>query len=79
MGTWKQYLKVIDTKGRDAGWDYARKNFAKGSTDYSAAQRFHAPTAAQRRESAKRQAEIGKVSGAEIARHCQLDFIRVTT
>ncbi len=74
--TWKNYLDVMNAEGKDAAWKFARKAFDKNSVDFKAAQRFHAPTAADKKQSEKRQAAIAATSKKEILQNCQFAGLR---
>ena len=73
MATWKDYLKVYETKGAAAAWKFAQSNFTKGSLDYESARKFHAPNKADRHETFNRQAAIKKVSRREIVENCRFE------
>jgi hypothetical protein len=72
LATWADYLAVNESRGGSAAWAFAQANFAKSSEDYKAAQRFHAPSAAQKRESRARIAAVAAVTAAEARVHCQV-------
>lgn len=73
MANWKDYLKVMDKKGRAAAWEFAKANFKVGSVDYESAKRFHSPSASDKRESLARQTAINSVSKREIRANCRFE------
>jgi len=77
MGAWKQYLAVLDKKGTAAAWAYAQKHFPKNSLDYAEAQKHHAPTAAQQKQSAANRKAIERELNPEfVKQNCQVGFLR---
>lgn len=73
MAKWSDYLDVRESKGDDAAWKFAQKNFPRDSQDYESARRFHKPSKQDRRESEERQRSIANVSQREIRENCQFD------
>jgi len=56
MDDWGKYLEILSGEGSAAAWTFAKKNFDKSGAAFASAQRYHSPTMAQRRESARRRA-----------------------